>query len=155
THNRQELERIQNEFINATRGSDQKLKQAQAEAADQRVACRIKNDERTVGVMARHEKNTKALRARLEKEYHEAVEGLKQGSELRMRGLSDTWENRQKNLGAGRERGLQDLASDWRQRLAPLYKEIESANSQSLQLFPPWASAPWSSWTPPAAFAHA
>ena len=154
-HNRQELERIQNELVDATRASDRQLKQAQAEAANQRVACRIRNDERTVRVTARHEQNSKARRARLEKEYHEAVQRLKQGSELRMKGLSGTWESRQKTFGAGRERGLQDLASSWRQRLTALYQEIEAANSQALQLFPPWGSAPSSNWRPPATFAHA
>jgi hypothetical protein len=155
THHREELERIQNEFVDRTRGADQQLKQAQSEAAEQRVACRIRNDERTVRVMARHEQISKARRARLEKEYHEAVARLKQGSELRLRGLSTTRESQQKDLGVGRDTGMQDLAKDWEQRLSSLYQQVATANAKALELFPPWGSSSWSSWTPPAKFAHA
>src|SRR4029077_11821160 len=70
---RQELEHFQTEFVRITSTADEQVKRAQTNASQERVSCRMKYDERTVAVTARHEQHTRAWAARVEKQYGDAL----------------------------------------------------------------------------------
>ncbi len=45
-HHQQEVQRVKDEFLSTTQWADQQLKKALADAAQQRVSCRMRNDEK-------------------------------------------------------------------------------------------------------------
>ena len=63
-HYQQELERIKSESESTTRTVDQELKQAIAEAGEQRVGCRMQSDEKASRAL---EKNDRLHRAKLDR----------------------------------------------------------------------------------------
>lgn len=154
-HARETLDQIQNGFLETSRSVDHQLKQAQAEASQQRVACRMETDERTVRLNARHEQAFRFRREQLEKKFHAGSKETKDQEENLKQTKAQQWAERQASLKAEHAARLKELQDEWTRRLEPLYQDIASAQNLAGQLFPEWSAATVSNWNPPAKFAQA
>ena len=155
THSQQQIEAIKSEFAEKTGAIDQQLKQAQGQASQERVACRMKTDERTVGLNRRHETLFRLRRDRLEKEHTARLSELKQTSASKTRMLSANWAQRQASLKDEHERRTRELEQQWTATLGPLYRQLGSIREQAQNLFPEWSGGQLTQWTPPKRFSQA
>jgi DNA segregation ATPase FtsK/SpoIIIE, S-DNA-T family len=155
THYQQALERIKNEFGSVTQSADQLLKQAQSEASNRRVSCRMESDERTVRLNSRHEQNFRSRKDRLAKEYEAGIKELKAAAVARRQELERNWVQKQQSVKGEHAARLRQLQDQWNNKLGPVYADIKSAQTLAEQLFPEWSAPALASWTPPAKFAHA
>jgi S-DNA-T family DNA segregation ATPase FtsK/SpoIIIE len=155
THSQETLEQIKTQFGETTRSADQQLKQAQAEASSQRVACRMETDERTVRLNAKHEQMFRLRRERLEREFTARNKELKETIETRKQASVGQWQERQSSLKTGHANQLRQLQDEWTARLEPLFYQITSSQDLARQLFPEWSAPAATSWTPPAKFSQA
>jgi uncharacterized protein len=154
-HYQENLERVRNDFTNATARADQQLKKAQAEASENRVSCRMEYDERTVQLTARFERHSRARREQLVREHEQAMERLRKQGETDSRALEEAWAARQKAFHDKQSADMELLATEWKTRLQALYQDLDEARAEAERLFPPWEDPRWDRWTPPAAFSQA
>lgn len=154
-HARETLETVRHQFAETTAAIDQQLKQAQAEASQQRVACRMETDERTVRLNARHEQVYRARREELERRFAALGKQAKETGEGQRQASASQWAERQAALKADHTAQIQQLQEQWTARLQPIYHQIESARDSARQLFPPWSADSVANWTPPSSFAQA
>jgi DNA segregation ATPase FtsK/SpoIIIE, S-DNA-T family len=155
SHYQSEMERIRGEFKSTTQTAEQELRQANSEAGDHRVACRMKSDERTVRASAKCERLHKAWLERLQREHAEMLQRLQQSGEVRARALRHSADERLAKLKNNHTAGRRALEEEWRDRMAGLFQTIETAQQEALRLFPNWEDPVWNRWTPPKAFHQA
>ena len=155
TNSRQTLERIKNEFATTTQSADQQLKQAQTDASNRRVSCRMESDQRTVRLNARHEQMFRSRNSRLEQGYEAGIKELKESAQARRQSLDSNWAQKQAAVKTEHAARLQQLQEEWKSKLEPVYAEIKSAQTVGDQLFPEWTAPALANWTPPAKFAQA
>jgi len=151
----EEQARSKSDYQNAVQTVEQQLKRTLAEAGEQRVSRRMKSDERTVRITARHERMYPARLARLDREHAEALAQLKQSAEARMKALTEAHEDKQKQMSAEHQAAWQALEAEWKSKVEPLYATIESARTGAEKLFPPWEAGGWGAWKPPERFGAA
>jgi S-DNA-T family DNA segregation ATPase FtsK/SpoIIIE len=154
-HSHQEMERLKAEFQNVTQLAEQRLKSAQAEAAEQRVSCRMETDERTVRIQTKNEHLYRARLERLEHEYGDARLRLKRAAEVRIKSLTDARDQKMKKFTDDYEITWRALEDDWKSRTGPLYAQLDLLGTQVEKLFPSWDARDWHQWTPPQEFAGA
>ena len=155
TRRQQETDRIKAEFQTLTKEVDQQLKRALAEAGESRVSTRMENDERTVHINDRNDQAHQAALKRLEQEHTDALQQRKQVADLRIASLSAEAEKKQKTFTVEHDDAWRALVAEWDGKIKPLYETIASSNALAEQLFPPWQTAGWKSWTPPRQFSAA
>ena len=155
THSQETLAQIKNHFGETTRSADQGLKQAQAEASNQRVACRMETDERTVRLNAKHEQLFRVRRERLERQFANRNKELKESIATRKQSQVGQWGQQQSSLKTEHATKLRQLQDEWTQRLGPLFQQIASSQNLARQLFPEWSALAAAGWMPPAKFAKA
>ena len=154
-HSQETIEKLRQQFGATTGSIDKQLKQAQAEASQQRVACRMETDEQTVRLNARHEQAYRLRREELERRFAALGKETRQTGETRKQTQAGQWVERQTALKAQHADQLRQLQDQWTARLQPLYRQIESARNLARELFPAWSAASVSSWMPPSRFARA
>ena len=155
THYQSELQRVKTEFTTANQTADLQLRQALAEAGELRVSCRMKSDERTVHANTRNERLRRVTLERIDREYHHALTGLKQNSEVRLKALAAARDEKLKTFSAEHDSARRALESDWKRRLESLYSVLEASKTEADQLFPSWDPAQCAKWNPPSKFAGA
>ena len=154
-HFQQEQQRLQDNYQNTSQSVDQQLKQTLAMAGEARVACRTRADQKTVRVVARHERLQALKLDRLTRRHADALEGLARQAEAKRQALIAAAEEREKKLEADYETQWQGLAAEWQARLQPLYAAIQGINAFSDKLFPPWSAPAWKNWQAPDKFSAA
>jgi hypothetical protein len=155
THSQETLEKIRNDFANTTHLVDQQLKQAQTEAANERVSCRMATDERTVRLNSRHEQAFRVRRDKLEKQRAADLRERKEKAELGAQAMAKNWTERQTSLKTEHAARLRQLEEEWKSRLEPLYEQIHSSQAEAQNLFPEWSAPELANWTPPKQFSQA
>ena len=155
SHSQEMIEGVKKRFEDFTHAADRQLKQAQAGASAQRVACRMETDERTVRLNARHEQAFRARRERLERESASQLKSLKQSGEARRQALTQEWAQRQSALQAEHGARVDQLREEWNAGLKSLYATIDSSQRLATELFPDWSATMAANWTPPAQFGRA
>ncbi len=151
-HHQQELQRLQDEYKTTSQTIDQQLKQALAQGSESRVSCRMRCDEKTVKVSARHEAIHKAKLERLAREHDETVARLQRTGATRQKALTDAGQAEEAKLNADYQAKWRELETQWRRTLEPIYAAIDATNAIAGKLFPPWNAPTWENWTPPAKF---
>ncbi len=154
THHAQEVQHIHQQYEETTRSSEQRLKQTVADAGQQRVATRMKADEKTVRVTGKNEALFKARMGRLQQEYEEALRSLRRTAEVRTKASVDSFAALEARLTAENQAVWTRLEEEWNQRLRPVFQELEAARTLSESLFPSWTAQGCANWNPPSAFAH-
>jgi S-DNA-T family DNA segregation ATPase FtsK/SpoIIIE len=154
-HSQQKIERIKNDFGATTQSVDQQLKQSQSQASNDRVACRMTTDERTVKLNARHEQLSRIRRERQDKQHTAYLKKLKEDADAAVETLERTWNERQVALNAEHTARIQKLEEEWKSGLQPLYARLASIQQRSRELFPPWPEFASATWNPPKDFSRA
>lgn len=154
-HHRQEIERLNAEFQSVSQNSERELKKALSEAGEERVACRMEADERTVRVQNKNERAYRRQLERLEHEYGDAVLRLKRAAEVRIKSLSEACDQKASQFTEEYETNWRALESEWKSRIGPLYTEFDAIRKQADELFPPWDAPALTQWIPPHEFAAA
>ncbi|HYG35472.1 MAG TPA: FtsK/SpoIIIE domain-containing protein, partial [Clostridia bacterium] len=154
-HHQQELERIKNDYVQATTAAEQQFKRTQTEASEKRVSCRMDFDQRTVQITEKHEQHSRRRRERLEREHGEGIARLKLEGEERAKALAAAWEAKQQQLSANHTTQLRTLETEWKASLEPVYRSMDTARATAEGLFAPWSDARWTQWTPPERFSQA
>ena len=155
THSRETLERINNEFVTTSQSVEQQLKQAQIQASNERVTCRMESDERTVRINNKHEQIFRARRQRLEQGHSAQVEEFKKQTETGGQTLGNRWTEKQATLKTGHAETLRQLVEEWNTKLRPVYDGVRSSQALAEKFFPDWSAPDLMNWTPPASFSQA
>ena len=138
THRQQELQRIKDEYLTTAQTADQALKQANAEAGESRVACRMSADDRTVHVNSRHEKLHGVRIAQLQGAYGSVTQHLKRTGEVRIQALRAASDAQLKQLTDEHDASWRALETEWAAKTGPVYQSLDSARTLARKLFPPW-----------------
>jgi hypothetical protein len=154
-HYQQDLERIQSESESTTRRVDQELKQAIAEAGEQRVGCRMQSDEKASQALEKNDRLHRAKLDRLQRQGAANLEQLKLTAETRRKAEVEVSQKREAQFNVEYQGQWDKLQEEWRSTIQPIYEGIKSASDLAGKLFPPWETAVVESWAPPAQFAAA
>ena len=154
-HYQQELERIQSESESTTRTVDQELKQAIAEAGEQRVGCRMQSDEKASRALEKNDRLHRAKLDRLQRQGAANLEQLKLTAETRRKAEVEVGQKREAQFNVEYQGQWEKLQAEWGSTIQPIYEGIKSASDLAGRLFPPWETAVVESWAPPAQFAAA
>ena len=155
THHRDEVERLKDQFVTTTQWADQQLKKAMADAAQQRVASRMRSDEKTVAITARHEQLHHARLARFEQQHKDSIANLKRAAEANKKQFLESSQNLERSFETTFQNDWRILETEWTEKLRPLYASIDAANQDAQKTFPPWPAPGWEKWAPPTRFAAA
>jgi hypothetical protein len=154
-HYQQELRRIADEYQNTTHKADADLKRALSQAAEGRVSCRMEADGKAFRILATNEQHHRSKLHRIEQTHASALEALTRASAVRTNAAIAASEEREKKITAEYQGLWNEIESEWKARLTPLYESISNENNFAEKLFPAWDAPVWSSWTPPRQFAQA
>ncbi len=154
-HFQQEQQRLQDNYQKTTQSVDQQLRQTLVKASEARVSCRMRADEKSVRVSARHERLHALKLERLALRHADTLEGLDRQAEAKRQALIAAGEEREKQLQAGHETEWRGLAAEWEARLQPPYAAIQGINAFADKLFPPWPAPAWKNWQAPDKFSGA
>ncbi len=152
-HSRQEIQRIQDLFVENTQSVDKQLKQTLAQAGEQRVACRMACDGKATRVLETNQRQHHVRMDRLQRAHADRISQLKRTAGLRETAEFDASEARVKKLSAEYEAQLQVIETEWSARLKPVYQAIETNNTTLARFFTPWEPSLLDGWRPPAEFA--
>jgi hypothetical protein len=154
-HYQRELERIKSESESTTRTVDQELKQAIAEAGEQRVGCRMQSDDKASRALKKNDGLHRAKMDRLKRQDSADLEQLKRTAEARRKAEVEASQKREAQFNVDYQAHWLKLEAEWKGTIQPIYEGIKSANDLAGRLFPPWETAMLESWAPPAQFAAA
>ena len=154
-HHQRELERRKSESESTTRRVDQELKQAIAEAGEQRVGCRMQSDDKASRALKKNDGLHRVKMGRLRGQGSANLEQLKRTAETRRKAEVEASLKREAQFDADYEAHWQKLEVEWKSTIEPIYEGIKSANDMARVLFPPWDTAVVENWAPPARFAAA
>ena len=149
-----EVLRLENDFKEATQNADRELKAATVKAGERRVSCRMEMDERAVRATTQMERNHATRLERLDREYAGLLQTLRQGAEARVKALNAASEAKQRSLTAEHETAWKALEQEWKEKLTPVFAQLQAANERTGGLFPEWTAEIWKNWAPPAEFAR-
>ena len=155
TRHDQEAARFAKEYEDVLGTVDRDLKRAIAKAGEDRVALRMRADQRTVEVTLKLEEMRKSWTARSEAKYQEKLRqiggtGVERAAEVKRNTEQAVarWDNEQKAAWSA-------LKNEWTTRITPLYFAVRETQETTERLFPPWSLEAVEKWAPPAAFARA
>jgi hypothetical protein len=154
-HYQRELERIKSESESTTRRVDQELKQAIAEAGEQRVGCRMQSDDKASRALKKNDALHRAKMDRLRGQGAADLEQLKRTAETHRKAEVEASQKREAQFSMDHQALWQKLEAEWKSTIEPIYEGIKSANDLAGGLFPPWETALLENWAPPAQFAAA
>ncbi len=135
-------------------GADQELKRANAKASEDRVAVRMRADERTVRINQRLETMRAASKGRVERSFQDKLKLLGATGVERAEEIRKTSDHALQKLQREQESAWTALKSEWEAQANPLYEAILTARQTAARLFPPWQAEFVEAWSPPSAFAR-
>ena len=154
-HCRQEQERIQAEFENATRSLNQQWKQTIREAVGTRGTRAQAVDEKASRAMQKNEQLSHTKLSQLDSAHAANVARLQQESDAQTGKLTEVHEAKVAKLNADIESRWQVLAGEWNDCIKPIHETIRGANAAAEELFPGWQQPAWKQWVLPAEFKNA
>lgn len=154
-HYQDETQRLQREYVRIQEESDQQFKRAQSLAGEQRVACRMKSDQKAVRAEGRNEGLYRAVLARADREHAEAQARTRAASQEEAAGLRHQGEAKLRQLELEHDQARAAIEREWHDTLEPIYASLLKHNEASAKLFPPWTEVPIRDWAPPKAFSSA
>ena len=155
TRCRQEQERIQKEFENASRTLNQQWKQTLKEGFDTRGIRGRKVDEKGFRALEKNERLHSAKLKQIERDHTDGVARLRREADAQAGQLADARAAKLAKLNADNQSRWQALETEWKDCLQPIYESIRAANAGAEKLFPEWQSPGWQKWTPPQDFKNA
>ncbi len=147
--------RARERFAALSGAIDEELKAALDQASTERVACRMRADEKTMRVAADCEAAQRVAQARLNDAHERLLAGLTGAADERRRALESEGTALEARWAADAAVRWESLAAEWRATITPLHAACVAAGERARALFPPWGAAGWSAWRPPAQFASA
>ncbi len=150
-----ELLRIGAEYSSTTQHVESELKRVLSNAGELRVSSRMKSDEKTVRLTARHEQFHRARMQALEAGHPKSLERIQAEFMVRKQALEEVAGQSQAALQAEYEGQWQLLSAEWNRRLEPVYRALEQNTAEVDRLFPPWKGDEALTWKPPSLFAEA
>lgn len=133
---------------------DRDLKRANAKAGEDRVAVRMRADERTVKVTRRLEEMRASWTANAEARYQEKLRQIGGAGVERAAEVKKNTEKAVARWEAEQSAAWAALKSEWTTRVTPLYGAIKETQETASNLFPAWTPEVVEQWTPPPAFAR-
>ena len=146
---------IREKFQKVSHQIDEELKAALETAADQRVACRIRADEKTLRAGGTCERLFREQSARLERQTTEVLASLRLTTDSQAQELQTATGANDTRLRSELDSRWQSLAAEWTIALRPLYESFTAARAEANRQFPPWNATSWANWSPPKTFGNA
>ena len=154
THQR-EIKRVKDAFEAASRAADAELRRALAKAGEQRVACRMANDEKAVRAGATNDRLHQHRLKRHDLARADGLANLRQQAEERKGALVVAAKAAEAQLETQRDSERHVIEAEWTRQLQELYSAIEGHNTRTQKLFPPWQDVMAQAWKPPERFSSA
>ena len=150
-----ELHRIGDHYTTTTHQVEAELKRALVNAGELRVSSRMRSDEKTVRLTARHEQLHRSRMQALEAGRPKHLEQIQAEFADQRRALEAAAIKSQAALHAEYEGQWQSLVAEWNRHLEPTYRALEQSTMEVDRLFPPWKGDEARTWKPPSRFASA
>ena len=94
-------------------------------------------------------------RKRIEKKHADTIARIQKTAEARRKELIDTCNDKISEFRSANKASWDQLATDWRNRIHPIFDEVSRANKAARKSFPEWNDDAFSNWKAPATFARA
>ncbi len=154
TRHDQGAARINGVYQDTLEAVDKDLKRANAKASEDRVAVRMRADERTVRITKRLEEMRRTWGARIEHRHREKLKSLGATGVDRAAEARRTSDLAVRKWEIEHEVAWAALKKDWNLKVAPLYQAMAACQQAAAGLFPAWSQQTVETWRPPAAFAR-
>ncbi|MBA4146709.1 MAG: ATP-binding protein [Verrucomicrobia bacterium] len=150
-----DYERTVHEFEDRIKRIEQDWSAAVDEAARLRESRPCELNAKAARANARNAEISETKQSRLQQEHTVELEKLQQQADERKSAITRDYAEREARLNADSQSRWQEMESEWKTLVAPVYARIEELNAAAEQLFPPWTSPTLTNWKSPERFAHA
>jgi len=150
-----EQDRIRAGFDATTRNLNQEWKQTVKQIVSTRGDRPMKVDEKALRAAQKNEQCLHTGLERIGRQHTDKVAGLQAEAGAQASRLADAHAGEMAGHKSQHQTRWGTLASEWKNKIEPLYAAIHSANAAAEQLFPGWEAPSWKTWTPPQEFKNA
>jgi len=154
-HYQREQERINTEFEATTRNLNLEWKQTVRQLVNTGGVRPMEMDQKAFRAAQKNEQYLRAGLEQLGRRHRDRVAGLQAEAEAQAVQLAEVHAQKIADLKSRQETQWATLESEWKNKIGPLFAQIRAANAAAEQLFPPWESPFWKTWTPPEKFQNA
>jgi S-DNA-T family DNA segregation ATPase FtsK/SpoIIIE len=151
----QETERIQLTHVSTTQMLNNQWQRLQAETKSLRADWSVRLGEQARKLNALNDGRRTHGLARLEQAHAERVTALAAESARRRKQIETTRAEGSEKIKAAADAAWQALETDWREKVLPLYAQLQEAAALAGEMFPPWRAELWRDFKLPEQFAHA
>jgi len=150
----QENERIRITHVSSTQMLNKQWKELQAQVKNLRADWSVRLGERARKLNSVNDGRRTHTLARIEHDYGDRVAQLTNESANRKKEIEITRAEGIEKIRAAQDAAWSAIESDWRERVVPLYAQLQEAALQSTKIFPPWRMELWKDFTLPDDFTH-
>ncbi len=154
-HYKQEQERIHAEFEATTRNLSQEWKQGVRRLVSARGVRPMEVDQKASRLAQKHEQRLRVKLEQIESRHKDEINGLRMEADAQTNRLAESHNRKMADLKSRHQATWDALESEWKNKIGPLFAEIQSANTIAEQLFPAWENPCWKTWIPPVKFRNA
>jgi len=150
-----EQARLKQEFEDAKRTFNQEWRQAARDISSRRSEEPSVVNDQAARAARINERQYEVRLERAQSRFQAAIAALKAADQVQFRQLAEAHKDRMIQLESDHQKRWQELETDWKNCLQPLCEKLRAVNDAAETLCPPWETAQWKNWTPPAHFQNA
>ena len=150
----QEAERIRITHVSTTQMLNNQWKELQGQVKNLRADWAVRLGERARNLNAANDGQRTHNLARIEHAYSERIGQLTSESAARKKHIESGHADGLAKVKTAQDAAWHTLETDWREKVVPLYTQLQDAAARSQKIFPVWHAELWKDFTLPNEFAH-